>query len=310
MKKAVLVLLVCLLLCGCSAQATMTDTAKQYGITDNNYPKIDGSTSTLPIVQKIYSAMYDEAAVGFYDSFPNAASKTVPSYHKLIDGEVDLIIVPSAGKAVLDAAKEKGVELEFHKIAAEALVFITPKENATENVTRAQVREIYLNYGIKNWSALGGPDKELIPICRNSDSGSQSQLNNLILDNEPMHSQIEQNFIALNMEGILNQVADYHTGGINGNPTDCFALGYTLFAYLKNMDEITGIGDRLKILSYEGIAPTDTTVADGTYPLCDGYYAVMRKSIEKSHPARKIIDWLKSEEGAAAIRDCGMFPIK
>lgn len=311
MKRiAVLLLVALLLLSGCGADSTMTDTAAKYGITKENYPKIDGSTSTLPIVQKIYEAMHSKDAEDFYDAYPETASKTVPSYHKLIAGEVDLIIVPSASKEVLTAAEDKGVELEFHKIAAEALIFITPKENTAENITRAQVREIYLNWGIKNWTALGGPDKALIPICRNADSGSQSQLNNFILNNEPMHKTIEENFVALNMEGILNQVADYHTGGNGGTPSDSFALGYTLYAYLKNMDEITGIGDRLKILSYEGISPTDTTVADGSYPLTDGYYAVTRKDIKEKHPARSVIEWLKSEDGITAIENCGMFPTK
>lgn len=309
-KLAVLFFALLFLLCGCGTDSIMTDTAKKYGITEENYPKIDGSTSTLPIVKRIYSVMYDENADGYHDAFPETASKTVPSYYKLIDGEVDLIIVPSASNDVLTAAKQKGVELEFHKIAAEALIFITPKDNSTENITRNQIRDIYLNYGIKNWRELGGPDKTLVPICRNSDSGSQSQLNNFILNNEPIHPEIENNFVALTMEDILYQVADYHTGGKDDTPTNSFALGYTLYAYLKNTDRITGIGNDLKILSYEGVAPTDQTVADGSYPLTDGYYAVIRNDIKEDHPTHAIIKWLKSENGAAAITDLGMFPAK
>lgn len=61
-------------------------------------------------------------------------------------------------------------------VVSEALIFITPKDNETKNITMEQVQDIYLNYGIKDWSKLGGPNKEIVPICRNSDSGSQSQL--------------------------------------------------------------------------------------------------------------------------------------
>ena len=57
----------------------------------------------------------------------------------------------------MDRAKKAGVELEFHKFAAEALVFITSADNPTENITYEQVRSIYLDYGIKNWGELGGP---------------------------------------------------------------------------------------------------------------------------------------------------------
>ena len=110
----------------------------------------------------------------FYAGFPQKASKTVPSYALLIGGEVDLIFVPYASEEVLQSAAEAGVELEFHKVAAEALVFITPKENTAQNITREQIRSIELDYDITNWSELGGPDRELVPICRNDVSGSQS----------------------------------------------------------------------------------------------------------------------------------------
>lgn len=310
MKRIAFLLLVFVFLfVGCDSNGTMTDTAEEYGITEQNYPKIDGSTSTLPIVRGIYCAMNDENAEGFYENYPETASKTVPSYRKLIAGDVDLIIVPSASAEVLAEARESGVELEFHKIASEALIFITAKENTAQNITREQVREIYLNYGIDNWSVLGGPDRTLVPICRNSDSGSQALLNNFILNNEPMHPDIKENFVALNMEGILDQVASYHTGGKNGSPTNSFAIGYTLYAYLKNTDEITGIGDNLKILSYEGVLPTDQSVSDGTYPLTDGYFAVIRKDIKNNHSARSVIKWLKSSAGAAVISAAGMFPV-
>lgn len=59
----------------------MTATAKQYGITHENYP--------------------------------SKASKTVPSYKRLINGEVDLILVPYASQDVLNLAKKSDVELEF-----------------------------------------------------------------------------------------------------------------------------------------------------------------------------------------------------
>lgn len=290
-------------------QGQMTDTAQDYNITAANYPKIDGSTSTLAIVQAICQAMYGEEVVES-EIYPTTASKTVPSYHLLIDGEVDLVLVPYASQDVFDTAKKAGVELEFHKIATEALIFITPVDNPAENITYEQVRSIYLDYGITNWGELGGPaDKKLVPICRNSDSGSQSQLDNLILHNEPMHPRIKKNFVELTMEGMLEQVAFYHTGGLAGKPTNSYALGYTLYTYLHNINEITGIGEHLKILSYDGHQPTFESIADGSYSLADGYYAVVRKDLPANHPARSIIKWLNSVEGKNIIKELGLSPV-
>lgn len=61
-----------------------------------------------------------------------------------------MIIVPYASSDVLSSAEDSAVELEFFQIAGEALIFITPIENQTENITMEQVRKIYLDYGIDN----------------------------------------------------------------------------------------------------------------------------------------------------------------
>lgn len=282
-----------------SSESIMSITADTLGITDENYPIIDGSTSTLSIVEGINRAMYKDRD---NDNWPERASKTVPSYKLLINDEVDMIIVPYASSEVLSLAKDSDVELEFFQIAGEALIFITPIENQTENISMEQVREIYLDYGIKNWLELDGPDRELIPICRNADSGSQSQLDNLILMDQKMHPDIEKNHVELTMEGMLEQVAFYHSGGLDARPTESYALGYTLYTYLKNVGDITGIDEELRILKFEGVLPSEKTIADGTYPLSDGYYAVIRRELPKDHSARSLIHWLKSDEGKDMIK--------
>lgn len=285
--------------------AMMSDTGKEYGITDENYPKIDGSTSTLSIVRAINRAMYGNDG---NRNYPETASKTVPSYNLLINGELDMIIVPYASADVLELAESKGIKLEFYPIASEALVFITPVENEAEDVTREQVRKIYIDYGIKDWSELGGPNRELVPICRNADSGSQSQMDNLILEGSKMHSDIQKNYVELTMEGMLELVAFYHNGGLDGKPSDSYALGYTLYTYLKNMGEITGIDERLKILSFEGVTPTEENITDGKYSLADAYYAVVRSDLPQEHSARNIIKWLESDEGMGEIKKRGLIP--
>ena len=273
------------------------------GVTAENYPRIDGSTSTLDIVRTIYINAYPD---GQGEDLPAEAMRTVPSYRALIAGDLDLIIVPYASQDILAEAKAAGVELEFTKIAAEALVFITPKDNTAQNITYDQVREIYLHNGIDNWTALGGPDRRLVPICRNADSGSQSQLDNLILHGEPMAPEIEQNNVELTMEGMLFQVSAYHNGGLDHQPTqDSYALGYTLYQYLMNVDRETGIASSLKILDYNGVPATPENILDGSYELADGYYAVTRAGLAEDDPARCIVNWLTGEDGRAALSGAG-----
>lgn len=290
-----------------SKDNAMTELAEVLGIDHEDYPEIDGSTSTLSIVRAVNRALYENSE---NDNYPETASKTVPSYNLLIEGAVDMIIVPYASKDVLEYADKNNVKLLFYPVAAEALIFITPIENETENITAEQVREIYLNYGIINWTELGGPDRELVPICRNADSGSQSQIDNLILNNESMHPDIKKNHVELTMEGMLEQTAFYHGGGLSGRPTESYALGYTLYTYLKNIGEITGIDERLKMLAFEGIEPSVKTIADGTYPLADAYYVVLRDDLPEDHAAFKIVNWLLSDEGKEIIINLKLIPLE
>lgn len=74
------------------------------------------------------------------------------------------------------------------------------------------------------------------------------------------------------------------------------------------MGEITGIDDSLNILAFEGVVPSQETIADGSYSLTDGYYAVVRSDLPQDHSARKVIKWLKSEEGKDNIRKLRLIP--
>lgn len=279
----------------------LTETGTALGLTAETYPKVDGSTSTLALVQAAYEATHQYWAA----DYPFAPSRTVPSYEKLIAGEVDLILVPSPSQEVLDLAEAAGVELEQHKIALEALVFITPAENPTENITTEQAKAIYGDYAIRSWKDLGGPDKELVPLCRNSDSGSQSQLDNMILQGEPIHPDIQENYIESTMPGMLRDTAAYHLE----SGKDCFALGYTLYAYLQNHVDGDGLREQLKMLSYNGVAPTEETLLSGEYPLVDGYYAVLRADEPQGSGTRKLLAYLQGQDFAAAMAREGFFPV-
>jgi phosphate transport system substrate-binding protein len=133
-------------------------------------------------------------------------------------------------------------------------------------------------------------------------------MDNLVLHNEEMHPDIRNNYVELTMEGMLEQVPFYHNGGLFGKPTNSYALGYTLYTYLQQMNEITGIGGHLKILSLDGVLPTAENIANGHYPLADSYYAVVRSDLPASHSARAVIAWLQSADGAASIENIGLIP--
>ncbi len=269
-------------------------------LSDIEIPILDGSTSTYDITKNIYSAFYQNHEN--LDSFPKAHSKTTNSYKRLIDGEVEMIFVPDPGEEVLNYAKEKGVNLKFVPIANEALIFFTDKDNKADNITTAQLHDIYVNNGIRNWSEIGGEDKELIAYCRNNDSGSHAQMENFILDGKEINEKIAQERISLIMASILTDVDDF-----NAQNPDKIAMGYSLYYYFNNVQMVIGPTD-LKLMSIDGVAPTDETIGNNTYPYTTNYFAVVRD--EKNEKVDKFISLMQGEFGQAVISQSGLGVIK
>ena len=274
------------------APAIMRETAPQTEI-----PVLDGSTSTYAITQNIYSAYYQN-----YDNhpdFPKAHSKTVASYKRLIDGEVEMIFVPDAGEEVLKYAEEKNVKLKFIPIADEALIFFTGTKNKVDNITTKQLHDIYVNNGITNWKELGGEDAALAAYCRNEDSGSHAQMEQFILDGKEINQDISRERTSIIMSSILTDVDDYNRKN-EGN----YAMGYSLFYYYLVTSSVLGPLD-LKFLSIDGIAPTEETISNGTYPYTTSYYAVIRDG-ENNPKVDAFAELLQGEFGQLIAAQSGL----
>lgn len=276
--------------------AIPTQAAEEAGLADE-MPRIDGSTSTLPLTDALYNTLF----VNGYNHpmRPDAHSKTIDSYKRLIAGEADIILVPDPSSAVTDLAAEAQVELEYIPIASEALVFFTGKNNAAEGLTSEQIREIYVDNQYQNWQEVGGPDAPLAAFCRNNDSGSHAQMERFFLGDASIHADIQRERTSVAMASILTDVQQYereHPGS--------FALGYSMYYYYEQTGMIVG-RENLKLLAVDGVLPSEASIADGSYPLATYYYAVLRKDTPEDAPARRLAAWLTSEAGQAAIQLAG-----
>jgi phosphate transport system substrate-binding protein len=305
--------------------------ADSLGITAANYPYIDGSTSTLGLVQALYSHMFlpgdepdDEGvlvdggerlllgAMG-YKGIPRKASQTVVSYEKLIAGEVDVIFVPDPSGDVKQQAEAAGVELEYIPIGAEALVFITSGKNSVGSVGIAQLRWIYSDMSMTDWLALGGRPGRIVAYSRNKDSGSHAQMENLVLRGKQMHPAISgEGRLISSMSKMVARV-ETHIALTQDDHTD-HALGYTMYYYLQQEQQARkqagGEPLALKMLAIDGIAPTPETIHSKQYTLTVSYFAVIRKDEPADSPTRKIVEWLLTDDGQRVVTESGLGAIK
>lgn len=280
-----------------------SDTAIKYGF-NSEMPIIDGSTSTYPFTQAVYSQLFCNGYA--HELYPQSHSKSHASYERLINGEVDMLfasVYPASD--ILALAEEKGVELELIPIAYDAMIFFTNADNPAEGLTKEQISNIYVNNAYENWSEIGGSDALLYPYCRNNDSGSHAQMEKHFLNGNEIHSQIQEETTSVTMSNVLTDVMNAKTE----NPLG-YGLGYSIYYYFNRMDLFYDTKTNLKLLAIDGVYPNDETIADGTYPLSNNTYIVLRKDTPDDAPARKMAEFMLTEEGQQCVELAGYGRLK
>ena len=288
--------------CADLCQRYPSDIAVQIGF-DKDMPVIDGSTSTFPFTQSVYTRLFSNGMS--HEKAPVKHSKSHVSYQRLINGEIDMIfasVYPASD--ILKMAEEKGVELELIPIAYDAMIFFTNMENPAKGLTTEQISNIYVNDAYENWNEVGGPDALLYPYCRNNDSGSHAQMEKHFLKGNEIHPEVQKE-TSYTMSNVLTDVQ----GAKTENPLG-YALGYSIYYYFHNMDLFYDTSKTLKLLEIDGVAPNDDTIASGEYPLSNNTYIVLRKDTPKDHIARKMAEFMLTEAGQQCVENAGFGKLK
>jgi phosphate transport system substrate-binding protein len=322
---SIIFVLVVLLFSGCDPTKEVDDDSQSIkdeplhfeieGLTFDNYPKVDGSTSTAPLMQLIFCKLFGfewrwiswaissnwdilpiEYTVGpNWDAFRKLvkSSQTNQSFIKLIDKEEDLILV--ARKMSPDEksyADVKGVSLIETPVALDAFVFIINPENSVKSLTIKQIQDIYTGK-ITNWKEVGGNDAPIKPYVRNANSGSQELMESLVMKDLG----ISDFPIALPMVPSMWEVLEIIS-------TEIDALCYTVYYYQEYIQRATGV----EYLKIEGIYPDTESISKNTFPLTAEVYATIRSDLDKSSTAYKLYELLQTKVGKEVISESGYVP--
>lgn len=252
-----------------------------------NYPRIDGSTATLPLAEA-FKANFTGTDIKDVEV---THTKTHNAYVNLINGDTDLILVTYPSEEELELAKQNNVELEIVPIVKEAFVFFVNKENSVDNLTLEQIQQIYSGK-IKNWKDVGGTNAEILAFQRPENSGSQSGMLSLVMKDIKMMEPTTET-VAMSMADIIDVISDY-----NNKDT---AIGYSYYYYATQMYT----SDTMKLLSINGVEPTYENIKNGLYGIQTAYYAVIRKDELEDSDARKLLNEMKSERGQNVAKEAG-----
>ena len=295
--------------------------SEELSFTIEDYPEVDGSTSTEPLQVLIACKLL---GVDFHwtehfdgsnrlradESAPETAEMaeyinrniihtgTHGSYVNLIENRADVIradlilVARPPSQDELDLARSNGVEMEIQAAALDAFVFVFNINNPVEGLTTKQIQDIYTGVTV-NWSEVGGNTADINPYQRDRNSGSQELMEALVMKD-------------LEIIDAPDMILEGMMGPINVISTDESGIGYSVYFY----EQFMAPNEQLKLVAIDGVMPNFENIKARAYPYTTEVYAVVRSDLDESSPAYKLWRWLLTAQGQDAVRESGYVPIE
>ena len=309
-----------------SCEKINTDSPHIEGLSIQNYPIMDGSTSTLPLNRVIACELlglnyewqetkdsWSSSTWGIEPTIKGRlkqkfnkhvlSSQTHNSFINLIDNKVNMALnARSMSTDEKEYARSKGVSLIETPIALDAFIMIVNPGNPVEGLTTENIQDIYTGKKT-NWTDFGivispkNPEYSAIrPFIRNPNSGSQELMDLLIMkDLKYIDLPIYKENLVFTMAGLVDEIAN--------SP---LAIGYTVYYY--NEFIIRPKNNYLKTIAIDGVKPDKQTITNRSYPYSTEVYAVIRSDTDKSSMTYKVYEWLQTATGKQTINKSGFIP--
>jgi phosphate transport system substrate-binding protein len=214
----------------------------------------------------------------------------------LVNGTVD---IANASRQIkqkeIDLASEQGIVPVEHIIARDAIAVIVNPENPVTELTLQQISDIYSGV-YTNWSEVGGDDRPIVRLSRETNSGTHVYFLETVLrlgDKESKTLFSTNTLLLPSSEGIIVEVRQ--------NPN---AIGYDGLGYVPHDLKVIAIapeeGD-------EYILPSVATVNSGTYPIARDLY--MYTNGEPTGVVAEYLEWIMQEVAQEIVRELGFVPI-
>jgi len=284
---AALLIVLTLLVVGCGRDASEgSQTAAGTGV-------VNKGSDTLVNLALAWAERYMQAHPEVRISVTGGGSGT--GIAALINGTVDLANASRAIKPEEAAnARRNGIEPVEYTVALDAIAVVVNPANPVDRLTIPQIAAIYTG-AITNWSEVGGEDRPIVLLSRESNSGTYVYfLENVIRqgrsDSDLLFS--PDTLLMPSSEGISEEVRH--------NPN---AIGYDGLGY------VTPDQKTVAIAVAEGepyVMPSIETVNHGTYPISRPLY--MYSAGEPTGDVAAYLDWILTD-GQELVADIGFVPL-
>lgn len=244
--------------------------------------RVEGSTTVLPIAQM--------AAEEFMDARPDVTISVQGGgsgvgIASLMDKTCD---IADASRAMKDDeiknAVAKGVNPVAHIVAMDGIAVILHPSNKIANLTIDQIRKIYTGK-ISNWKEVGGEDKKIVVLSRDSASGTFEAFSKLALNGEKVRK-----------DALMNASNKAIATTVENTPG---AIGYVGVGYITK---------KVKAVTVENVVCVKKNVLTKTYPLSRPLF--MYTNGKPQGAVKEFIDFILSKEGQALVEEAGYVGLK
>lgn len=235
---------------------------------------IAGSTTVLPINQecgRLFQLEHPDVRVSVSGGGSGHGVKASAA------GEID---IGAASRDLKQEETEKYPDLRVYDIAKDAVAIVIHPENPVSDLTLEQASKIFSGE-ITNWNEVGGPDKEIHVVSRESGSGTREVFENYVM--EPFDNEISAKLTKPSNGEVKATVAK-----------DEAAIGYISLGYVDNS---------VKALDIDGVEASEANVVSGDYPIVRTLH-LMTKG-EPSELEQAFLDFVKSEKGQQVVEEQG-----
>jgi phosphate transport system substrate-binding protein len=285
-RTRLLFLIFLILLTACSSNTSETDPGT------DAYIENKGSDTIVNLAlawAETYQAEHPEVRI----SVTGGGSGT--GITSLVNGTVD---IANASRQIKEEeiaeAQSNGVEPLEHIIARDAIAVIVHPDNPISQLTLKQISDIYSGT-YNNWSELGGEDRPIVRLSRETNSGTHVYFLETVLrlgstEDKTLFS--TDTLLLPSSEGIIAEVRQ--------NPN---AIGYDGLGYVPDDLKMIAIAEQ------EGgdyVLPSIPTVNDKTYPIARDLY--MYTDGEPTGIVKEYLDWILDSEAQEIVAELGFVP--
>lgn len=233
----------------------------------------DGSTSMEKVIGALGEAFEQNNDGVTFTYNPTGSGSGIQA---VSEGRCDIGL---SSRSLKEEEKKQGLIETI--LAYDGIAIIVNSDNPVSDLSIETIAKIYKGE-ITNWKDVGGTDREIVLIGREAGSGTRDGFESITKTEDACKYRQE-----------LTSTGDVITT-VAGNPN---AIGYASLA---------SVSDSVKMVSVNGVTPSEKTVKDGSYIVQRPFILVTKEDKKLSETAQKFFDYITSSDASEIISKAGV----